>query len=356
MKQVSYTLAEIAQRIDASIIGDASISVTGLASLQCAKSHHLAFLSNTRYKAQLLTTQAGAVLLKHTDITDHKGNALVVKDPYAAYAVLSHLFDQTPKPTAGIHPTAVIAESACIHESASIGAFVVIEDGVEIAAHVVIESHSYIAENVKIGLSSWLDKHVVVQHHCVIGERVRVHANTVIGGDGFGFAPHQGSWYRIAQLGAVIIANDVRIGANCTIDRGALDDTVIGQGVIIDNLVQIAHNVIIGDYSALAAAVAIAGSTKIGKHCIIGGASGIAGHLDICDHVQLTGMSMVTKSIHKAGTYSSGTGISDNMQWKKMIVGLRQLAETPVSKISRKIDNLQAQIERVESAILPKLD
>lgn len=197
---------------------------------------------------------------------------------------------------------------------------------------------------------------MVVQHHCVIGEQVRIHANTVIGGDGFGFAPYQGGWYRIAQLGRVVIHDDVRIGANCSIDRGALDDTVLCKGVIIDNLVQIAHNVVIGDNTAVAAKVGIAGSTTIGKNCIIGGAVGIAGHLDICDQVQLTGMSMVTRSINKPGVYSSGTGISENNQWKRMIIGLRQLAETPVSKITKRIEDLQARVEQVESALSPKVD
>lgn len=356
MKHVSYTLADIAQRIGASVVGDASMRVEGLASLQQAQSSHLAFLSNPKYKSQLLTTQAGAVIVKQADLTDYQGAALVVADPYAAFAVLSHLFDQTPKLEQGIHPTAIIAASASIASTAAIGAYVVIEDDVEIADGVVIESHSYIAQNVKIGANSWLDKHVVIQHGCLLGARVRIHANTVIGGDGFGFAPHNGAWYRIAQLGRVVIHDDVRIGANCTIDRGALDDTVIGQGVIIDNLVQIAHNVVIGDHTALAAKVGVAGSTSIGKHCIIGGAAGIAGHLEICDQVHLTGMSMVTKSINKPGVYSSGTGISDNGQWKRMIVGLRQLAETPVSKITKRIEDLQARVEQVESTLLPKVD
>lgn len=356
MKHVSYTLADIARRIGASVVGDASILIEGLASLQGAKPCHLAFLSNTKYKSQLAGTQAAAVILKEQDLADYPGAALVVADPYAAFAVLSRLFDKTPKILSGIHPTAVIAASAQIAETAAIGAYVVIEDGVHIAGGVMIESHSYIAQDVKIGADSWLDKHVVVQHGCSIGQRVRIHANTVIGGDGFGFAPHQGSWYRIAQLGCVVIHDDVRIGASCTIDRGALDDTVIGQGVIIDNLVQIAHNVVIGAHTALAAKVGVAGSTTIGSHCIIGGAVGIAGHLDICDHVQLTGMSMVTKSITKAGVYSSGTGISDNAQWKRMIVGLRQLAETPVSKITKRIEDLQARVEQVESTLLPKVD
>jgi UDP-3-O-[3-hydroxymyristoyl] glucosamine N-acyltransferase len=350
MKQTTYTLGDIAQRVGATLVGNASHIIEGLASLQNAQSTQLAFLSNPRYKSQLTSTQAGAVLLHQDNHEAYQGNALIVKDPYAAFAQLTHWFDQTPKALqSGIHATAVIASSAKIDPTASIGAFVVIEDDVVVGKNTVIESHSYLACDVLVGNDCWLDKHVIIQHGCRLADHVRVHANTVIGADGFGFAPYAGKWHRIAQLGRVMIGHHVRIGANCTIDRGALDDTVIGDGVIIDNLVQIAHNVSIGQHTAIAAQVGIAGSTHIGQHCIIGGASGIAGHLKIADHVHLTGMSMVTKSINKAGTYSSGTSISENTQWKKMIVGLRQLAENPVSKVLKQIEDLQVRLERVES-------
>ncbi|TEU30364.1 UDP-3-O-(3-hydroxymyristoyl)glucosamine N-acyltransferase [Alkanindiges illinoisensis] len=345
----ALTLGQLAARLNAELIGNPDIAIQGLASLQHAKPWHLAFLSNSRYKSQLADTQAGAVLIRKEDMGEYKGNALIVPNPYAAFAGLSHLFDQTPKPAAFIHPTAVIAPSAIIDATASIGPYVVIEDEVNIAANVILESHVCIAKGSAIGKGSWLDKHVTVQHHCQLGERVRVHAGTVIGADGFGFAPHEGQWYRIAQLGRVIIGDDVRIGANCTIDRGALDDTTIGNGVIIDNLVQIAHNVQIGDYTAIAANVGIAGSASIGKHCIIGGASGIAGHLSICDHVNLTGMAMITKSINQPGTYSSGTSFAENSQWKKMVVRLRQLADVPLTQLIKQIEHLQARVEQVES-------
>lgn len=350
MKQTTYTLGDIAQRVGAKLIGDASQLIEGLASLQNAQSTYLSFLANPRYTSQLLTTQAGAVLLNDENQQAYNGNILLVKDPYAAFAQLTHLFDQTPKAEqAGIHHTAIVSATATIDPTASVGAFVVIEDDVVVGKNTVIESHSYLACGVKLGNDCWLDKHVIIQHHCQLGDQVRVHANTVIGADGFGFAPHAGKWHRIAQLGRVIVGNQVRIGANCTIDRGALDNTCIDDGVIIDNLVQIAHNVIIGAHTAIAAQVGIAGSTQIGKHCIIGGASGIAGHLNIADHVHLTGMSMVTKSIIKSGTYSSGTSISENSQWKKMVVGLRQLAENPVSRLLKQIEDLQVRLERVES-------
>lgn len=349
MSSFSLSLGQIAQQLNAELIGDPDICITGLASLQHAKPCDLAFLSNSRYGAQLQHTNAGAVIVRAEDIGTYNGAALVVLNPYAAYAGLTHLFDQTPKPSLGVHSTAVIAASASIDPTASIGAYVVIEDHVIIEQEVILESHVCIAKGSVIGKQSWLDKHVTIQHHCRLGERVRVHAGTVIGGDGFGFAPYQGQWHRIAQLGGVCIGNDVRIGANCSIDRGALDDTVIGNGVIIDNLVQIAHNVQVGDYTAIAANTGIAGSAVIGKHCIIGGASAIAGHLSICDHVQLTGRAMITKSISQAGTYSSGTSFLENNKWKRAVIGFRQLAETPVNKLIKQIEHLQARVEQVES-------
>lgn len=349
MSSFSLSLGQIAKQLNAQLIGDPDICITGLASLQHAKPCDLAFLSNSRYSSQLQSTKAGAVIVRAEDIGAYTGTALVVENPYAAYAGLTHIFDQTPKPSSGIHPTAVIAASARIDLTASIGAYVVIEENVVIEQEVILESHVCVAQGSVIGKQSWLDKHVTIQHHCHLGERVRVHAGTVIGADGFGFAPYQGKWHRIAQLGAVCIGNDVRIGANCSIDRGALDDTIIGHGVIIDNLVQIAHNVQIGDYTAIAANTGIAGSTVIGKHCIIGGASAIAGHLSICDHVQLTGRAMITKSIHQAGTYSSGTSFLENNKWKKAVIGFRQLAEMPVNKLIKQIEHLQARIEQVES-------
>lgn len=349
MSSFSLSLGQIAKQLNAQLIGDPDICITGLASLQHAKPCDLAFLSNSRYSSQLQSTKAGAVIVRAEDIGAYTGAALVVENPYAAYAGLTHIFDQTPKPSSGIHPTAVIAASARIDPTASIGAYVVIEENVVIEQEVILESHVCVAQGSVIGKHSWLDKHVTIQHHCHLGERVRVHAGTVIGADGFGFAPYQGKWHRIAQLGAVCIGNDVRIGANCSIDRGALDDTIIGHGVIIDNLVQIAHNVQIGDYTAIAANTGIAGSTVIGKHCIIGGASAIAGHLSICDHVQLTGRAMITKSIHQAGTYSSGTSFLENNKWKKAVIGFRQLAEMPVNKLIKQIEHLQARVEQVES-------
>jgi UDP-3-O-[3-hydroxymyristoyl] glucosamine N-acyltransferase len=190
---------------------------------------------------------------------------------------------------------------------------------------------------------------VTITGESKIADRVRIHANTVIGSEGFGFAPYQGKWHRIVQLGSVHIGNDVRIGSNCSIDRGALDDTVIEEGVVIDNLVQIAHNVHIGAHTAIAAKCGIAGSTRIGKNCILAGACGVVGHLTITDNVTLTGMSMVTKNISEPGTYSSGTGIFENNHWKRTVVRLRQLADVPLTQLTKRLDHMQSQIESLES-------
>ena len=220
-----------------------------------------------------------------------------------------------------------------------------------VGRNTIIQSHAVIDHHVEIGNDCFIDAHVTITGAAKLKDRVRIHANTVIGSEGFGFAPYQGKWHRIAQLGSVRIGNDVRIGSNCSIDCGALDDTIIEDGVIIDNLVQIAHNVYIGSNTAIAAKTGIAGSTRIGKNCIVGGACGIIGHLEITDNVTLTAMSMVTKNIYEAGTYSSGIGLFENSHWKKTIVRLRQLADVPLTQISKRLDHMQAQLESLESTL-----
>ena len=349
-----WTLAQLAAHTGAQLRGDADLIIQGLGSLQHATSQDLAFLSNSRYKSQLVSTQAAAVLIRPADLDGYHGAALIVADPYAAFARLTHFFDQTPRRSAGIHPSAVIAADAQIDPTASIGAQVVIESGVVIRAEVTIEAGACISEAVQIGIGSWIGSHVVIHHHCHIGQRVRIHAGAVIGADGFGFAPYQGRWHRIAQLGRVVIGDDSRIGANTTIDRGALDDTIIGHNVIIDNQVQIAHNVQIGDHTAIAACCGISGSTKIGQHCILAGGVGVVGHIEIADRVQLTGMTMVTKSISQAGSYSSGTAMTDTAHWKKIAVRHKQLADVPINQLHKQLSDMQARLEQLESRILEK--
>ncbi len=220
-----------------------------------------------------------------------------------------------------------------------------------VGSNTVIQSQVHLDDDVEIGKDCFIDSHVTITGESKLKDRVRIHANTTIGSEGFGFAPYQGKWHRIAQLGSVLIGNDVRIGSNCCIDRGALDNTILDDGVIIDNLVQIAHNVQIGQNTAIAANCAIAGSVRIGKNCIIGGGSAVAGHLNIADNVTLTGMSMVTKNISEAGTFSSGIGLFENNHWKRTVVRLRQLADVPLTQITKRLDHMQAQLESLESTL-----
>ncbi len=218
-----------------------------------------------------------------------------------------------------------------------------------VGANTVIQPHVHVDNDVEIGQDCFIDAHVTLTGGAKIGNRVRIHANTVIGSEGFGFAPYQGKWHRIAQLGSVRIADDVRIGSNCSIDRGALDDTILQQGVIIDNLVQIAHNVKIGANTALAAKCGIAGSTTIGKNCVFAGAVGVVGHINIADNVTITGMSMVTKNISEAGSYSSGTPMLESLHWKRAAVRFKQLADVPLTQVMKRLDHMQSQIESIES-------
>lgn len=324
MKQ-SFTLAQLAETLDAELRGDADKVIDGLATLQSATSHQLSFLANAHYRKQLEQTQAGAVLLSVSDAADYSGDCLVVADPYLAYAKLSHYFDRTPKQTVGIHPTAVIADSALIDSTACIGPGVVVDEHAVIGAGVSLGAHCFIGARTTIAEGGRLLARVTLYHDVTVGARVVIQSGAVIGGEGFGFANHQGTWHKIAQIGGVTIGNDVEIGANTTIDRGALDDTLIGNGVKLDNQIQIAHNVQIGDNTAVAACVGISGSAKIGRNCMLAGGVGLVGHIDICDGVFITGMTMVTHSITEPGAYSSGTAMQPAADWKKNAVRFRQL-------------------------------
>lgn len=321
------TLGELAAELGAELRGDPGYRVSGLGTLQGAGPDQLSFLANPRYRPQLQSTTAGAVLLRPEDLGDYSGQVLLLANPYLAFARLTHRFDRTPRPAAGIHASAVVSASAVIPASACIGPLAVIGEHVVLGERVIIESGAVIQDRVTIGDDSRIRSRVVIYHDCQLGCRVNIHAGAVIGGDGFGFANERGQWRKIAQIGRVLIHDDVDIGANTTVDRGALDDTVIHQGAIIDNQVQIAHNVVIGAHTAIAACCGISGSTRIGARCILAGGVGIVGHIDICDGVQITGMTMVTKSITEPGSYSSGTAFDRTDNWKKMAVRLRRLEE-----------------------------
>jgi UDP-3-O-[3-hydroxymyristoyl] glucosamine N-acyltransferase len=300
----------------------------------------MSFLANPAYAKYLGQTRASAVIVSPANADDAPTNVLLLDNPYLGYARISHWFDTTPPPQAGIHPTAVVDPSAIVADSASVGAHVVIEADAHIGDQVVIGAGCFIGARSRIGDQSVLRPRATLAHDVVLGQRCHILSGAVIGSDGFGFANERGVWHRIAQVGGVVLGDDVEVGANTTIDRGAVDDTVIGNGVKIDNLVQIAHNVRIGDHSAMAAKVGIAGSTRIGRHCVFGGAAGVAGHLEITDQVQLTGMTMVTGDIAEPGVYSSGTSADTNRQWRKNAVRFRQL-----DVLARRIKELEKQLK-----------
>ena len=339
---VTIKLGQLAEFLGATLRGDPETQITGLATLQEAGPAQLSFLANPQYRKYLASCQAAALLLKEADADGFAGNALVVPDPYLAYARISHLFDPKPKATAGVHPSAVIAPDAVVDPSASIGPFVVIEAGVRIGAQVTLGAHCVIGARSEIGEGGWLAPRVTLYHDVRIGKRVVIQSGAVLGGEGFGFANEKGIWQKIAQIGGVTIGDDVEIGVNTAIDRGALADTVIGNGVKLDNQIQIAHNVQVGDHTAMAACVGISGSTKIGKHCMLAGGVGLVGHIDICDNVFLTGMTMVTHSITEPGAYSSGTAMQPAAEWRKSAARIRQLDD-----LARRLKQLEKRVGEV---------
>lgn len=336
---IAFTLAQLADVLDARLQGDGSKVIRGLAALQQAGPTDLSFLANRQYRKQLAATQAGAVLLTEADAADHAGAALVVADPYLAYAQLSHQFDRKPRGRAGIHPSAVIAESALVDPTASIGPGVVVEAQAVIGAEVTLGAHCFVGERSQVGAGSWLAPRVTLYHDVRMGERAVIQSGAVIGGEGFGFANSGGRWNKIAQIGGVLIGDDVEIGANTTIDRGALSDTVIENGVKLDNQIQIAHNVHIGEHTAMAACVGISGSTRIGRHCMVAGGVGMVGHIEICDNVFVSGMTMVTRSITEPGAYSSGTAMQTAGEWKKSAARFRQL-----DTLAKRVQQLEKQV------------
>ncbi|AGZ36668.1 UDP-3-O-(3-hydroxymyristoyl)glucosamine N-acyltransferase [Pseudomonas sp. SWI6] len=345
---VTMTLGQLAEALGATLKGPEALQITGLATLQEAGPGQLSFLANPQYRKYLDNSQAAAVLLKAADAEGFAGNALIVADPYLAYARISHLFDPKPKAEAGIHPSAVVAEDAQVDASASIGPFVVIESGARIGANVSIGAHCVIGARSVVGEGGWLAPRVTLYHDVTIGKRVVIQSGAVIGGEGFGFANEKGVWRKIAQIGGVTIGDDVEIGVNTAVDRGALSDTRIADGVKLDNQIQIAHNVQIGEHTAMAACVGISGSTRIGKHCTIAGGVGMVGHIDVCDNVFVSGMTMVTRSITEPGAYSSGTAMQPLADWRKSAARIRQLDD-----MSKRLQQLEKRVDTVTSGDQP---
>ncbi len=337
---MAIPLAELCTLLEGKLHGGAGQSVQSIAPLDRAGPGDLSFLANPRYAANLAATRATAVLLQAAQVAQCPVACIEVDNPYLAYARASALFDDRPVPNRQVHTTATVADSAKLGENVTIGPHCVVEEGAVIGADTVLGPNSVVGAGTVIGLRCRLAAGVVLYHGITLGDEVEVHSGSVIGADGFGFAPAPSGWQKIYQLGSVRIGNRVSIGANSTIDRGAISDTVIADGVIIDNLVQIAHNVVIGENTALAGCVGIAGSATIGANCTIGGGVGIAGHLTVCDNVHLTGMTLVSKSITEAGTYSSGTALSTTARWRKNAVRFLQLdaLHRRVSRLEKRLD------------------
>ena len=322
-------LGEITQALGGELIGSAGLRVERIGPLEGATPATLSFLSNPRYASQLAGTAAGCVIVApaHRDLAVERGAAIVVDDPYLYFARLTQWWARRMRPAlqAGVHPSAVVASTARLGTGVRIEALAVVEDNATVSDGAVVGARSVVGRDVFIGAGSRLAPGVTVLHGCSVGERCILHSGVVIGADGFGFASDRGTWVKIEQLGAVRIGNDVEIGANTCVDRGALEDTVIEDGVKLDNLIQIAHNVHIGAHTAMAGCVGVAGSTRIGAHCTIAGGVGISGHLTLVDHVHVTAMSLVSRSLLKPGVYSGAFPIDDNKNWEKNAATLRQL-------------------------------
>jgi len=325
----SVRLGELARLLGGELFGDPEQRVTRIGPLDSADGQTIAFLSNPRYQAQLQSTQAACVIVAPAlqEMAASRGAALVCADPYLAFARLTQWWAaQQRRPAAlGVHASAVVEVGAFVDPTASIGALAFIARGARVEAGAVIAPHGHVGEDAVVGAGTWLKPRVVLGDACRIGARGIVHSGVVIGADGFGFAPDQGRWEKIEQLGTVQIGDDVEIGANTCIDRGALDDTVLEDGVKLDNLVQIGHNVRIGAHTAFAGCVGVAGSARIGRHCTAGGGAIILGHLVIVDHVHITAATLITRSIHKPGQYSGSFPFDDNASWEKNAATLRQL-------------------------------
>ncbi len=337
---MTYTLSELAKAIGATLQGDGDCRINDIASLFHAQPGDISFIADRQHAKQLSDTHASAVLVDDHVAKACSLNALIMPNPRLGFVKLVNLLrPQHEGFSRGIHPTAIVAADAVVDETASVGAYAVLESKVKVGSRSHIGAGVSLGAGTQIGADCCLYSRVVVYHHCTIGDRSIIHSGAVIGADGFGLVADKArGWIKVPQVGRVVIGEEVEIGANTTIDRGSLDDTIIGNGVKIDNLVMIGHNVQIGDHTAIAGCAGIAGSTKVGRHCMIGASAGLNGHIEICDGVIITGMGMIQKSITEPGIYSSGTGMQTNREWHKSVIRFRQLDE-----IARRLKHLERQ-------------
>jgi UDP-3-O-[3-hydroxymyristoyl] glucosamine N-acyltransferase len=325
MSSASYTAEDLAQRFGLRLHGDATTQVSGVGTLARAGTSHLAFLANPKYRSQLAQSEAAVVVMREDDAAGYDRTALIARDPYAAFAKISALFEPRPVREPGVHASAAIDASASVDPTAHVGPFVSVGARSRVEAGAIVGPGCVIGEDCVVGAGTQLVARVTLVTRVRLGQRVIVHPGAVLGAAGFGLAMETGRWLNVPQLGGVTVGDDCEIGANTCIDRGAIDDTVLEEDVRLDNLIQIGHNVFVGAHTAIAGCAAVAGSARIGRYCLIGGAAGVVGHLEICDKVTVTAMSLVTSSIREPGEYSSGTPLMDNRSWRKNAARFKQL-------------------------------
>lgn len=328
MKDIAgHDLAALAARFGLELRGDPTRRIGGVATLARAQAHELAFLANPQYRSQLAATQAGAVVLAAGDAANAPCDVLVATNPYAAFARIAALFETRVAPLAGVHASAVVDPSASVDPGASVGPLCHVGARAVVAAGAELGPGCVVGPDCVVGPQSRLVARVTLVERVRIGARVLVHPGAVLGADGFGIAMDRGAWTKVPQLGGVVVGDDCEIGANTTIDRGALDDTVLEEDVRLDNQIQIGHNVRIGAHTAMAGCAAVAGSTRIGRYCLIGGGAGLVGHIELADRVSISAMSMVSHSIREPGEYSSGVPIQESRDWRRNAARFRQLDE-----------------------------
>jgi len=333
------TLAELAQLLQLKYQGDGQVRLRRVGTLHGAKADEISFLANSNYTKYLTSTQAGAVIISPGMIDQFSGNALLADNPYVVFAKVANLFAVNNQQPHCQHPTAVVAATAQVSEEVSLGPLSVVGERSQIGSGSRLAAHVSIAEDVVIGADCEIRTGVKIEAGSRIGDRVIIHPGAVIGADGFGLARDKDGWLKIPQTGVVEIGDDCEIGANTTIDCGAIENTILGQDVRLDNQIQIGHNVVIGDHTVIAGCTAIAGSAVIGKNCMIGGGVGVVGHINICDGVTIQAMALVTHSIKEPGSYSSVSPLQKTSQWRKNAVRTRQL-----DKLARKINQLEKKI------------
>jgi UDP-3-O-[3-hydroxymyristoyl] glucosamine N-acyltransferase len=343
MERTAYRLADIVARLGGQVMGDAETRISQIGTLEKAGAGQIAFLANAKYRKQLEGSQAAAVILSQADADATTIPRIVCDNPYSYFARLSAFLNPLSDYAPGIHASAVVAPGAKVSPQAHIGPQVTVGEGAVVEAGVVLMAGCVIGDHAVIGEHTRLYPRVTVYHDCLLGKHVIAHSGAVIGSDGFGMAWDNGRWLKIPQIGRVIIGDHVEIGANTTIDRGALDDTIIEEDVKLDNQIQIAHNVRIGAHTAIAGCVGIAGSTTIGKYCRIGGSAGIIGHLTIADKVEIGSFTLVSKSITEAGSYAGVYPFSKNDEWRNNAVHLRHLGE-----LAKRVKALEKEIESLK--------